>query len=352
MPWTKSIFFISLSLFSCKKPPVTPAEESGDLKKGILVLNEGLFQQNNASLSWINLENSEVNLEFFEQKSGRLLGDTGNDMKRYGDKVYIVVNASSTLEILNAKTGKPIKQILMQNGSVAKQPRSVTAYGSKVFITCYDGFVDVLDTNSLTITQRIQVGANPEESTVSNQKLYVTNSGGLNSPNVDSTVSIIDLNSFVEIKRLVVGKNPGSIITDDDGDVYVVSRGNYGSIPARMHKINTATDEVETDFEFDALHLDAIGSKFLISFHNYSTSTSNVALFNPQTDVLENSSFIDNSIIQTLYGIHYNASNQKIYCMDAMGFVNSGYVRVFSVTGSYETSFHVGLNPNSILFYD
>jgi hypothetical protein len=352
MHWIKSLFFISLSLFSCKKPPVVPQEETGELKKGLLVLNEGLFQQNNASLSWVNLETSVVNLEFFEQKSGRLLGDTGNDMQRYGDKIYIVVNASSTIEILNAKTGKPIKQLLMQNGSAAKQPRSVSFYQDKAFVTCYDGFVDVIDTNTLSIVQRIQVGSNPEESTVSNQKLYVTNSGGLNSPNVDSTVSVIDLISLIEIKKITVGKNPGSIITDNQGDVYVVSRGNYGSIPARMHKINSVTDEVEINFEFDALKLDAMEEKFLISFHNYSTSTSNVALFNPQTDVLENNAFIDNSSIQTLYGIKFNPINQKIYCLDAMGFVNSGYVKVFSSDGTYETSYHVGLNPNSILFYE
>ena len=41
-------------------------------------------------------------------------------------------------------------------------------------------------------------------------KLYVTNSGGLDSEGigVDRTVSIIDLATFREIKRLEVGPNP------------------------------------------------------------------------------------------------------------------------------------------------
>ena len=47
-------------------------------------------------------------------------------------------------------------------------------------------------------------------------------------PNVDSTISVIDLVDYEEIKKITVGKNPGGVLTDSDGDVYVITRGNYG----------------------------------------------------------------------------------------------------------------------------
>jgi hypothetical protein len=56
----KNLFFVlilSAIVVSCKKKPVQPTEETTSpttLSNGILVLNEGLFQQNNASLSWID----------------------------------------------------------------------------------------------------------------------------------------------------------------------------------------------------------------------------------------------------------------------------------------------------------
>jgi YVTN family beta-propeller protein len=67
--------------------------------------------------------------------------------------------------------------------------------------------------------QRIAVGQNPEGLAVSNGKLYVANSGGLNFPDVDSTVSVIDLTTHTELLKITVGKNPGGVCVDSEGDV-------------------------------------------------------------------------------------------------------------------------------------
>lgn len=331
-----------------KKPPTLPSPDN--LKNGMLVLNEGLFQLNNSSLTWVDLSTGSSNGEFFTQKTGRLLGDTGNDMKRYGGKIYIVVNVSSTIEVLDAFTGKLVKQISMLNGSAAKQPRCIAFYGSKAFIPCFDGYVDVLDTASLEIIQRIPVGSNPDGITISGQKAFVSNSGGLNSPVMDSTVSVIDVNGLAEITRIKVGKNPGSIVTGYQGDVYVVARGNHGSIPSRMKKISAASLTVEESYPFDAGGLEPMGNKLLITYSG--TQSSHTALFNMQTGQVENTSYLDLSGVQTLYGLHYNQATNQIYLLDAMGYTNTGYIRVYSGSGSYIKSYHVGLNPNSILFYE
>jgi hypothetical protein len=352
MRFIKYIFLFTV-LLACKKskPPVDSLENN-ELKNGLLVLCEGLFQQNNASLSWLDFTEGTIENSFFSKKAGRLLGDTGNDLQRYGGKVYIVVNTSSTVEVLEAKTGASIKQIEMRSNGVAKQPRSVAFFGSNAFITCFDGYVDVLDTASLTITQRIPVGSNPEDLAVSNNKLYVSNSGGLNYPQVDSTVSVIDLVSMQEVKKITVGKNPGAVVSDQQGNIYVVSRGNYSSIPARMKRINIQTDEVETSYSFDALGISKMGAYFLINSHDYTTSASNIALFDPISETMMNPSLIGAGQFTTLYGVFYRPSDDRIYCLDAMGYTNTGYVKVFSSSGVFQSSYHVGLNPNSILFYE
>jgi YVTN family beta-propeller protein len=329
-----NLLFIVLSLTACKKEkPEDPIDTETVLTNGMMVLCEGLFQQNNAAVSWVNFADGVSDDLFFTNKTGRLLGDTGNDLEQYGGKIYIVVNVSSTIEVLDKFTGEPIKQISMMNGSVAKQPRSIVFHGSNAFITCFDGYVDVLDTASLTITQRIAVGANPEGLSIANNKLYVANSGGLNSPNVDSTVSVINLSTFQEIQKITVGKNPGTVVTDSGGDIYVISRGNYSTIPSRMVKINSQTDEVETTFSFDASGIEKMGENLLISYYNYSNSTSNIALFDALSEIIVNPTLIDDSQLTTLFGVEYRSSNNKIYCLDAMGYTNTGYVRVFSASG-------------------
>ena len=346
-----SLFVLSLLLFACDKDDNQPTVTE-TLDNGILVLCEGLFQQNNSSLSWIDLSNEAVNTDFFTSQNGRFLGDTGNDMKVYGSKIYIIVNNSNTVEVINKKDGKSIKQISMTNGAAAKQPRSITFYNGKAFVTCYDGFVDVIDTTSLTISQRIPVGSNPEGLAISNGKLFVSNSGGLNYPAVDSTISIIDLASYTELDRIVVGKNPGAVQVDSEGDVYVIARGNYGTIPSRMVRINSQTNAVEQTFTFDASGMALMQDYFLISFYNYSTQTSEIRLFNTLSETLENNNFISTSGLTTLYGIQYNPVSDKIYCLDAMNYTNSGYVRQYTSAGVFEKSYHVGLNPSKLVFYE
>lgn len=338
-------------LFSCKKDTVV-LKTPEHLKKGMLVLNEGLFQQNNSTVSWVDLNTNEVVLDLFSSVNGRLLGDTGNDMKIYGGKIYIVVNNSGTIEVLNRNNLKSIKQINMTVGSINKSPRSIAFSGSKAYVACYDGYVDVIDTASLTILERIQVGANPEDLVVGNGKLYVSNSGGLNYPNVDSTVSVIDLMDYSQQIKLTVGKNPGGLQVDDEGDVYVIARGNYGSIPSRLVRIDGATNTVAETFSFNALGIERMGSSFLINYYDFNTQIASVSLFDPLTETIINPTLIPMDEITTLYGVKYDPFRNKIYCLDAMSFTNTGYLRRFSVDGTYETSIHVGLNPNNVLFYE
>lgn len=345
-----NIVFILLLVVSCKKdePEVQPVPET--LSNGMIVLCEGLFQYNNASVSWCDFSQNSVTNNFFVSKAGRQLGDTGNDMQQYGGKIYIVVNISSTIEVLNASTFKPITQISMFSGGLAKQPRSLAFHNGKVYITCYDGFVDVIDTTSLTVNQRISVGSNPEGLSISNNKLYVANSGGLNFPQPDSTVSVIDLNTNTEIKKIKVGMNPGGVVTDSQGDVYVITQGDYAGVPSRMVRIDSQNDILAENFSFDATAIYPMNNQFLVSFYNYSNQTSSIALFDPQTETLISPNHINTGGITTLYGIKYHPAKNTIFILDAMNFTNSGYVREYSTSGVELTSYHVGLNPTKIIF--
>ena len=346
MKFIKYILLISLLVvfYSCKKEETI--ESPAILKNGMLVLNEGLFQLNNSSLTWVDFGTGTANDQFFTQKSGRLLGDTGNEMVRYGNKIYVVVNVSSTIEVLDAISGNSIQQISMQTNGNAKQPRSIRFFGSKAFISCFDGFVDVMDTATFQIESRIPVGLNPDQMTISGQYLFVSNSGGLNAPVLDSTVSVVDLNSKTELTKIVVGKNPGSIVTDGQGDVYVISRGNYSTIPSRMKKIDQNNFTVLESYDFDASKIALMNNRLLILNNN------KLMLFNAETDVLINDNFINNPSITTLSNTYFRSSSQQLYLFDSKGYTNTGNILKYNVNGDFLSQFHVGLNPNSILIYE
>lgn len=352
---TKYFVFLLLLLLlpsGCKKEKKKENESaSSHLANGMLVLNEGLMNMNNSSLSWVDFAAGTVNKEFFLQKTGRLLGDTGNDMKRYGGKIYVVVNVSSTIEVLDVHTGKPVKQVSMLQNGINKQPRYIEFYKDKAFISCFDGYVDVLDTTSLEVVQRIKVGTNPDCIVMSGNKLFVSNSGGLNTPLMDSTVSVIDADAMTELTKVRVGMNPGSIKVLN-GKVYVVTRGNYSTVPSRMKRVDIASLQQDQAYPFNASEVINFNNQLLIADYSYVSSEVKIALFNPATNSIENPDYMNLSGVTTFYGMIYRASTNELYVKDAQSYTNSGYIHVYSSGGAYKKKYNVGLNPNSILFYD
>lgn len=338
-------FLCFLLLLSCKKESTNSNIDSTIFKNGFLVLNEGLFNLNNASVSWVDLSNGKVTDDIFLTKTGRKLGDTGNDLKRYGDKIYIVVNVSSTLEILNAKTGNSIKQILMQENGIAKQPRNIVFYNGKAFVSCFDGYVDVVDTSSLIIEKRVKVGMNPENMVVLNNQLFVSNTGGL-TPLLDSTISIVDCNTYVELSKIVVGKNPGKIVVQNDSTLYVHVRGNYASIPSSLKRISLSNNYKQEIYSLDITGIEQMEGKLLVFNAN------SVSLFDMDAKKIINPSFLSLSNITTLYHIQYEAKLKQLFVFDANSYTNSGYINQFSNSGQFIQKFHVGLNPNSLIYYE
>lgn len=335
--------------FSCKKedPELPPTQEV--FENGLLVLNEGLFQQNNASLSWVNLETGGTNEQVFLSINNRPLGDTGNDMAIYGGKLYIIVNASSTIEVLDAKTLKSITQIQLQFNGQDQQPRQIIFHDDKAYITSFDGYVNVLDTTSLSITDRIVVGQNPEGIAISNNSIYVSNSGGLNYPDVDSTVFRIDITSHSITDTFVVGNNPGDVICDNQGDVYVVKRGDYSqNDPSELVRISN--NSVVTNLGVAASFLSKHAEKICISYYDYNNGNGNVSIFDMMTETIIDNNILSGEQPQTLYGSIQ--TNDQLYVQDAMNFTNSGYIFQYSSAGNFQTSYSVGLNPTKIIHYD
>jgi YVTN family beta-propeller protein len=339
-----SIFLIALS--SCEKND-SPDIDLIPVRKGLYVLAEGGYNSNNSTLTYYNYDTKQLVADQFQAKNGRGLGDTGNDLKVYGSKMYIVVNVSSTLEITDLD-GKSIKKIVFKDGAVSRQPRSITFNKNKAFISSYDGTVAVLDTTSLNVEKFIAVGRNPEKMAVANGKLYVANSGGLSYPNYDKTVSVIDLNTLTEIKKITVGDNPNNVTVDQYGDVYVVSSGNYGAVKPSLAVIDSQTDLVKKSFENFKASSFTINGNLAYFIGDLKT----LKIFNVKTEAVEKEVFIsDGTVITTPYGIAVDDINQEIFVTDAKNYSINGEVFCFNLnTGAKKYSITAGINPSKIIF--
>jgi len=328
--------------------PATPGE-TGQL----YVLCEGLFNMNNSTLSLINFDNKTLKSDYFLSQNNRGLGDTANDIKRYGGKLWIVVNVSSQVEVIDLKSGISIKQIPFFNASgVARQPRTITFYGNKAYVCSFDGTVARIDTTSMTIDAVTTVGRNPDGITAVNGKIYVSNSGGLDIPNYDSTVSVIDITTFKEIKKITVGMNPFKLDADSQGDVYVVSRGNNSTIKSTWSRISSQTDEVVQTFDnLAVVNFTIHNDTAYIYNYDFMTSTYWVKTFNCRTEQLISSNFItDGTTMERPFSITVHPTNGNVYITDARNYTIKGDLLCFNRNGKLLYKIEsIGLNPNSVV---
>lgn len=345
---TLFLYILLFFVFGCTKKTIQSDVNVNVENSGYLVLNEGLFNQNNASLSWYDSKTNTITQNVFQIKNQRDLGDTGNDIIKFGNKIFIVVNVSSTIEVLNANSLISIKQIPMVANNIPKQPRNIIGYGNKVYVSCFDGYVDVIDTATLQIEKRIKVGKNPENLCLLNNFLLVSNSGGLNPPSMDSTLSMIDLSTNLELKKIFVGTNPGTIIKGLNDCVYVITRGNYNTIVPDWKMVNIKNEVIEKVFEGPILSLESFQDSLLLLNRN----NKHIELISMNNNLIKNQTFISLETMINPYNIQYFSKTKEICVTDANGYVNQGYVSVFDDLGNFKVKFKSGINPSKIIRYE
>ncbi|MGQ7855882.1 DUF5074 domain-containing protein [Pedobacter sp. WC2501] len=348
--------------FACRKDnPFDEDSEQGAKTpsltvKGLYVLNEGNWGSNKSSLDYYSYDDGKYTRNIFGTVNPAVtlgLGDVGNDIKIYGAKMYVVVNGSNKVEILNASNARQVAKLEINN------PRYVTFYKNFAYITSYDGYVAMVDTTALsTIKTKIMVGNQPEEMAVVGNKLYVANSGGYNYPNYDRTVSVIDLTNNTEIKKIDVAINLDRLRADQYGDIYVSSRGQMDQsgeyiINPSLFVIDTKTDLIKKDFKIPVSNFSINGDDAYLYSYSYATQKSTYVKLNVKDETIVSNNFITDgteTLIATPYGIEVDPSSGDIFVTDAKDYVTPGTIYCFDKAGKKKFSFTTGDIPAHITF--
>ena len=320
--------------------------------EGIYVLNSGSITYNNSVLTFYDFTTQEITDKVFQKQNGQQLGDTGQDLLIYGSKIYITVHNSNVIFITDLQ-GKLIDHIQPIKDGKPQLPRHIIAHAGKVYATLFDGHVAKIDTTSLKIEDQVKVGRHPEKLRVSNNKIYVANSGGLdwNTPlGYDNTVSVIDINNFKEIKKLEVVVNPVQMEVNSQGDIYLVSMGNYWDIPNTLQYINPNTDEVSVVEDVHATYI-SVGKDdnlYIISslFDENWNQTTDFRVYDTKTKSLKTNNFIsDGTEINDAYSISTDLELGYVYIGES-DYVTNGTMYIFTSAGKLIDKFDTGgINP-------
>ncbi|MBR6278881.1 MAG: hypothetical protein IKR41_09025 [Bacteroidales bacterium] len=201
-----STLVLSTCFVSCDKEDNDKQEPVIDpVSRRVFILNEGSWGANNSTLDRYNPYSEPTVLEkdIFSITNGEKIGDTGQDLIAYGNRLYLSVWGSNYLAKLDLN-GKVIEKY--QFKADEGQPRRLAANGKFVYVSTYGGKVAKFDTTSIASPVAfVGVGNNPEGIAVKGNYLVVCNSQQTGSDGksvADNRISIVDLSTFTLAKHI------------------------------------------------------------------------------------------------------------------------------------------------------
>ena len=339
---------------------------------GMYLLNEANMGSNKSSIDYVDFRNAYYVRNIYAERNPEVvkeLGDVGNDIQIYGNKLYAVINCSHKVEVMDVRTCKRIGQVDIPNCRYirfAKGKAYVSAYVGPVAIdpNAQLGAVYEVDTASLAVTRKVTVGYQPDELEVLGEYLYVANSGGYRAPDYDSTVSVVEIYGMKQIQKIPVGINLHRIRKDRYGKLWVTSRGDYNTIPSRLYVLDRKDKNSKEMVVKDTLDIPC--SEMYIqgdSLYFYSVewnkqterNTVTYGIIDVRTGQLVTDHFITDGTEQDIvipYGICVPPTTGDIYVTDAKNYVSSGVLHCYDRHGKKKWSVRTGDIPAHMAFYD
>lgn len=382
----------------CRKevlPPKSEVESVEGFSKsagyaGVYVLNSGGEGSNETTLDFLDFADGTYHRNIYAENNPdkvASLGDNGVDLAVHEGRLYISVNKSHRVEILDAYTAKHLARVSGINDSRYfafddKGNGYVTSYlapgrnsvaeprGEVVRFSTQDGSLG-------EITGRVSVGYQPEHMLVLSEtgQMFVTCSGMYNRPQCDDRLYEVDLNGFRVSGSLKIATNLDLITPASTGVIWVSARGNMLDQSPCVHKLSLKREEVdgqlldrydvylmkntkgETDSQVDVkiLLIDGMDDRAKVALCGeldlntrrfINTSFNRVNTINGRLTPLE-LEVADQ--IQSPVSLAV-ADNGDIYVGDAKNYNSSGMLYCFDRNGKLKWKVRTGIIPTKIVF--
>lgn len=365
-------FLTAITFYACQQDTyLIEKEEEGvtDPEKtdvvGFYLLNEGKMGSNMASVDYMDFTTGTYNRNIYATVNPTMvkeLGDVGNDIKIYGNKLYAVINVSNFIEVMDVRTAKHLGTIPLENG------RYITFANGKAYASSYAGPITIdpkaplgkvveIDTINLSVTRQVTVGYQPEELEVVGNNLYVANSGGYRVPEYDKTISVIDLSTFKETNKIDVEVNLHRLKKDADGDLYVTSRGDYYNVPSNLYVLDSKTHQIKKKFDIPVSNFTIVDNKLYYYSNEFSYTTfeytKTYGVIDTKTEQVINKTLVNDPVIneiETPYGIAVNPQTKDLFLTDVGNYVSMGYIYCFDKNGAFKWKTAAGNIPAHFAF--
>jgi len=344
-----SIVALGLALIACDNDDVNDLEPSviGDFQSGILISNEGPFQNGTGTVSFISEDLETVENAIYNQVNNEDLGNIVQSIGFTDDMAYVVANNSNAIAVVNRFTFE--RETVITSG--LNNPRFFVAVDGQGYVTNWgdtadetDDYIAIINLENNTVDSTIPVVLGPEEIVANGSTLYVAHQGAFGQ---NDKVSVIDTNTN-EVTIVTVGDVPNSLLFDANGDLWVLGAGKPSfsgeETAGSLSKINTVTNEVETSLSFSVTehpnHLGYDGASLYYTLDGavYTISTS-------ATELPTDTEF------DGVGTYAMTIRDGRLYTTDAKDFASNGSLSIYDLDSKAEIrTLEVGIIPGGIYF--
>ncbi|MFC1481983.1 YncE family protein [Candidatus Neomarinimicrobiota bacterium] len=308
--------------------------------QGTYILCEGGWGNGDASLWYSDSTFEVVYANVFNALTGDDLGDLGQSLYEHDDMLYIVLNASNKIEMIDLSGNIPVLA-----GSIAlpgASPREMAIIGDMAYVSAwYWAGLAVIDLTTNSVVDTIALGGLPEDVVASGSQLYVamtTDEFWV----ADDRVLVVDVATHTVTDTLIVGNGPNQLLLQN-GQLYV-SRQWYDDSGSQrgITKVDLNSGSI-TSQDWGAVGGTDI---FIIGEQVYAATGEGVVSVNPDLSIGDASY---SGSLPVAYSAGTDGSHILIGSIS--DYESPGEVAVYEVDGMLVKTFSVGMIPGSILTY-
>lgn len=370
---------LAAMLFACKPEPTpTPVDPTDTIQpvnlKGVFVLNEGVYQFSNASLSFYDPEADTVANNLFYKANNAPIGDVAQSLALSEGKLFIVVNSSNYIYKVDANTikcdiTKPFKLTDFYSPREMHFVAPNKAYVSDLIASG----LWIVNPQDMTHCGFVETGKTTEKMVQVGNELYVSNWSNYYMPEMEkNTVQVVDINNDVKVAEITVGMEPNTMVVDKNNHVWVLCEGatwqENGEKPTiweidpmlktaqcRYTFDDTVDPETGETISYSAMNMrvDPTGRHFYIIVSVVdefgSSFDSKVRRFELET-LQFSESFGISAEGETFYNMSVDPVSGELYVSRYGNPTKNGFVYRYTSDGVLLSTFEAGIFPSAMLF--
>lgn len=349
------LFCCCITLFTaCVKDKPNPGNNGNPTTddRKILIANEGVFGNGNASLSYINTVTDSIINNVYSAANNTPLGDVLQSLAVWDNKLYLVVNNSNKIVIVDKKT-------FVKQGEISvNQPRYIQFVDQhKAYITSmYGRRIFVLNPTTNQITDTITTtNKNNEGITMLNNKVYVCpwDTG------INFIYEIDPATNAISRQITTGGYAPAQVLIDKNQKLWVLGGNHTYNKTATLTQLDPVSGSIIKTITFsnDADLIKPVfnpgrDTLYFIGVDYQGTANTYNGIYRMPITATQapTQAFIAAQQLQYFWALGIDPATGLIYVGDPKGFIQKGSVLVYRPDGTPVKQFLAELGPGYFYF--